>query len=97
MKGFTVTAPTARTVVEVGCEDKVTQAEDSGQSLRSCPLRARSVSHRSWGQGISCPRGVVEVRGATSESRRLGTRDAVTLPLGMEPSLGMISGRDVDG
>lgn len=97
MKGFTVTAPTARTVVELGCADKVTQAEDSGQSLRSCPLRAPNVSHRSWGQGISCPRGVVEVRGATSESHRLGTRDAVTLPSGMEPSSGMISTRDVDG
>jgi len=49
MKGFTVTAPTVRTVVELVCEDKVTQAEDSGQSLRSCLLGARSVNDGSWG------------------------------------------------
>ena len=60
MKGFTVTVPTARTVVEPVYEDKVTQAEDSGQSLRSCLLGARSVNDGSWGIGDLCPMGVVE-------------------------------------
>ena len=74
MKGFTVTALTAQTVVELGCEDKVTQAEDSGQSLRSCLLGARSINDGSWGYRGSMPQG--SRRSLRTYERILLVRDA---------------------